>query len=95
VGPRQHDPSTPRPALVVDAARASSSHNMLRSSELAGITEVASVLQPTKYPAVEQPAGKPVRHPRAWAVLTAVEVVAASTAVLLDVVVPSLVLLEI
>jgi hypothetical protein len=56
-------------------------------------TATRSPFEPTRYLTVEELADRPERHRRAWAVLTAVEVGAACAAIVLDLVVPSLVLL--
>jgi membrane protease YdiL (CAAX protease family) len=56
-------------------------------------TATRSLFEPTRYLTVEELAEGPARHRRAWTIVTAVEVVAACAAIILDLVVPSLVLL--
>jgi uncharacterized protein len=57
------------------------------------VTVVEKLLEPTKYLTVDELADKPLRHQRAWKIVIAVEVVAGSAAVVLELVVPTLVLL--
>ena len=52
-----------------------------------------SLFEPTQYLTGEELENRPVRHRRAWTIITAVEVVAAVAVIILDLVVPSLVLL--
>ncbi len=56
-------------------------------------TAARSLFEPTRYLTLEELTDRPERHRRAWTIVTAVEVVAACLAILLDLIVPSLVLL--
>jgi hypothetical protein len=56
-------------------------------------TATRSLFEPTRYLTGEELEDRPARHRRAWTLITAVEVVAACAAIILDLVVPSLVLL--
>jgi membrane protease YdiL (CAAX protease family) len=54
---------------------------------------MTSVLDPSQYLTSDERQGLPPNHRRVWTVITAIEVIAASAAVLLDLIVPTLVLL--
>jgi membrane protease YdiL (CAAX protease family) len=54
---------------------------------------MASLLEPARYLTADEVAQRPTRHPRMWTLITAVEVIAAGAAVLLDLIIPTLVLL--
>ena len=52
-------------------------------------------IRPAEHLTVEELAAPPAQHRRPWAVVTAVEVAAAAAAVLLDLIIPTFVLLVI
>ena len=54
---------------------------------------MTTLLEPARYVTADEIEPAPTNHRRLWTVVTAVEVVLATAAVLLDVVIPSLVLL--
>ena len=54
---------------------------------------MATHLEPARYLTAEERAGPPARHRRWWAVVTALEVIAAGTAIALDLLVPTFILL--
>ncbi len=54
---------------------------------------MAALLEPTRYLTADELAGTSAKHHRTWTIITAVEVAAASVAVLLDLIVPTFVLL--
>ena len=54
---------------------------------------MATLLEPAKYLTADERAGLPAKHHRVWAIVTVMEVAAASAAVALDLLVPTFVLL--
>jgi membrane protease YdiL (CAAX protease family) len=58
-----------------------------------GVRDVATVGQPRRYLTAGPLAGKPARHHRTWAIVTAIEVVLACVTVVVDLAIPTFVLL--